>query len=185
MDAGELEAERSCLKQAQVRVSIEAVEQLGDAGQLDVAEIAGRNRELADLLELAHLAGVVEEGQALVVSRRIREQEAVVIRELLLDATQSREVVVHLLDGDEVEPAEDLGEQRVVVLAAVLDAEVGDVPGREEQPVGRLRRDLPPRLGIAVATQSAELRRHAVVVGEVWLRERRHQKTNGALQAGS
>jgi hypothetical protein len=108
-----------------------------------------------------------------------------VIRELLLDATQSREVVVHLLDSDEVEPAEDLGDQRVVVLAAVLDAQVGDVPGREQQPVGRLRRDLPPRLGIAVATQSAELRRHAVVVGEVWLRERRHQKTNGALQAGS
>jgi hypothetical protein len=70
-----------------------------------------------------------------------------------VDRLDPAQVVVHLLDGDEIEPADHLGDQRVVRVEPVLDAEVRDVPRGHEQRVLRLRRDLPTRLIAAVGTQ--------------------------------
>jgi hypothetical protein len=60
-----------------------------------------------------------------------------------VDGPKRRHVVVDLLEGDQVEPAEELGEEAMVLVPALLagSAEVGDVPGREEESVGRLRRN--------------------------------------------
>ena len=81
------------------------------------------------------------------------------------------QVVVDLLDGDEVEPADDLRDQPVVVVEPVLDAEVGDVPGSEQQAAGALLRDRPTRLGVAVAPERPRLRGGGVGVVEPGLRE--------------
>lgn len=91
-----------------------------------------------------------------------------------LDAPEPGEIVVYLLDRAEVEPGEDLGEQTVVGGAALVDAEVGDVPGADEEAVSGLAWDRAPGLGVAVAAQGLELGVDAVVVGEGGLGEGRH-----------
>src|SRR5262249_35667605 len=86
------------------------------------------------------------------------------------------EVVIGLLNRDCVEPADDLGDQPVVVLAALLQAEVGDVPGREPQPTRCRRRDRAVLLAWLRGgpAQRPQLRIAGGLVFEAGLAEDRH-----------
>jgi len=68
VDACEQEAKRAGLECGEIGAAIEAAERLVDAGQLDVSQRVDGDREAACELEHLDLAGVVEEGCALVVA---------------------------------------------------------------------------------------------------------------------
>ena len=177
VDAHHLEPERGGLERAEIGPAVEPGEGRRRPGNLDLGQLARRDREATDLLEQADLRRVVQERLALEVARRVREEQRVAGRQRLLDREDAAEVVVHLLDGDHVEPADDLGDQPVVGVDPLLDAEIGDVPGREQQAVARLCRDLPARCGVAIRPQCVDLRAGVVGVVERRLRERRHART--------
>ena len=130
------------LEGCQVGVAVKALEGLRVVGQLDRAQARGRKGDLADLFEQRELGAVIQECRALVVARGVRHQHAVGDRQLLVQVEQVAEVLAAFLDGDEVEPTHDLGDQGLVLVAALLRAEVGDVPGGDQQPVGRAGGDV-------------------------------------------
>src|SRR5256885_6823978 len=76
-----------------------------------------------------------------------------------------------LLDGERIEPPDDLGDQLSVVRGSLLDAEVRNVPRGDEQPVWRLRRDPAREL---VLPEVIDLCADIVRVLELGLREWRH-----------
>jgi hypothetical protein len=76
------------------------------------AVVAGYLGDLPDLLESGYFGGVVDERHALVVTGGVGEEQAVVGRQVLGYAAEAREVVVDLLQGDQVEPAQDLRDER-------------------------------------------------------------------------
>ena len=81
------------------------------------------------------------------------------------------EVVGNLLDRDEIEPAEYLSDQPMVFLPSILNAEVGDVPRRDEQmaaPAGWNASEL------LVLAQGGDLGFELVVERRPRLAKRRH-----------
>src|SRR3989440_11871571 len=84
-----------------------------------------------------------------------------------------------LLDGKRIEPPDGLGDQLSVVPGSLLDAEVRDVPGGDEQPVLRLRRDPAREL---VLPEMIDLRADIVRVLELWLREWWHSVLRRRVQ---
>jgi hypothetical protein len=145
--------------------------------KFDVAGIRGRDRDFADLLQQCQLGAVVDEGGAFVVSARIREEEPVFGWEVALNRTQAGEAVVHLLDCDEVEPAQQLGDKAVVVVAALLLGvpQIGNVPGCEKEAIGCLVRYVTADLGRLIPVKRTNLSVGVVVVFEVRLLEWRHR----------
>jgi hypothetical protein len=79
------------------------------------------------------------------------------------------EVLFALLHGHDVEPRHHHGDEREVLVRALLLAEVGDVPRQDEDPARALLRNL--AYGF-VRAESLELRVDVVVVRDVGLRER-------------
>ena len=77
------------------------------------------------------------------------------------DIFEVGEVVAHLLNGDEVEPAHDLRDEAAVLVAPLLQAEVRDVPGRDEQASLLARRD-PSRA--LVRAKGVDFGLHLIVV---------------------
>ena len=84
-----------------------------------------------------------------------------------------------LLHGERIEPPYDLGDQLSLVPGSLLDAEVRDVPGGDEQPVLRLRRDPAREL---VLPEMIDLRADIVRVLELWLREWWHSGLRRRVQ---
>lgn len=125
-----------------------AGELLGEGAGGDGGELFLGDDDLAREAGEGHLAGVEEEGEALAVARVARrhvgEDEVPVVAERLEHVAQGLEVGAHLLQGDNVEVRDDLGdgEQGVeVALGAVAllggplfgqAAEVAKVPRRDE-----------------------------------------------------
>ena len=174
MDVQQGEAEGAALEAREVGPAVEPGERGRRARQLDRRELARRDREPPDLLQPLHLPRVVEERLPLLVARGVGEEQVVASRQLGVDRLDPAQVVVHLLHGDEVEPRHHLGDQRVVGVEPVLDAEVRDVPGREQQTVAALRRNLPPRLLPPVGAHGRDLTVEVVLVVEARFRKRRH-----------
>src|SRR5207302_7816923 len=85
-----------------------------------------------------------------------------------------------LLDGKRIEPPDDLGDQLSVVPGSLLDAEVRDVPGGDEQPVLRLRRDPAREL---VLPEMIDICADIVRVLELWLREGWHGELQRKLRS--
>lgn len=108
-------------------------------------QLRRRNRQAPDLLELLDNRGVGDERDALLIARCFGKQHAVVAGQFCHDGPQAAEVVVDLLDGDDVKPADDLREQAVVFCAALLHAEVRDVPRRQQQLARGASGDTPQR----------------------------------------
>ena len=117
----------------QVRRAVESIEAKWVALQADRVVVRRRECDLPDFLQSLQLAPVVEERHPLVVAGRVGHQDAIRARQLLVDVEQLAEVLAHLLHGHDIEPTDDLGQQVPVLRAALLGAEVGDVPGGDEQ----------------------------------------------------
>ena len=115
-------------------------------------------------------------------------------RELGAYAVQPGEVVAHLLEGHQVEPVDDLGDQGVVARLAGLGAEVGEVPRGEEQAVVVPPWNLAAGLVVAVVPQGTFFGGEGEGVGEAWFgkdgREgppgsQRSPGVNGAMHSGA
>ena len=142
MDVRKQEAGLPGLEGGEVRRPVERHERLADLGGPDGGQLARREADLADLLERAHLAAVVQERHPLVVAGGVREEGAIVLRQVRLDGAEADEVVAHLLEGDELEPADHRGEQLVILVAPLVRAEAGDVPACDEEAAPLALRDL-------------------------------------------
>ena len=136
MHVDEQESERAGLEGRHVGAAVEPLESLGDARQLDVTQLARRHRQPTDLLERPHLGRVVEKRLALTVPRGVRDERPVRRRQERVDRPEATQVVRDFLDRNHVEPADHFRDQPVILLATLLDAEVGDVPGSDQQPIG-------------------------------------------------
>src|SRR5205823_7266183 len=130
--------------------------------------VPGWERGLTDFFQKSELGAVVEEGQTLVVSGAIGHDESPRPSQVVVHVCQIAVVPVSLLDGERIEPPDDLGDQLSVVPGSLLDAEVRDVPRGDEQPVWRLRRDPAREL---VLPEMIDLCAHIVRVLKLWLRE--------------
>lgn len=102
-----------------------------------------RDHELAGEPAEDHLPAVVEEGEPLVIAlpaeRHVGDDVFPPPAEDRLHGVERREIAAHLLHGDEIEAADDLGdvEEALGEPAAVFArVELADVPGREEQRLG-------------------------------------------------
>ena len=124
----------------QIGISIESREGLRDAGQLDVAPIAVDDDDFADLRAQGDAAGVVDVSRALVVTGAVIEDPGEMRGQFSRDGEKVFEVIGDFLDRDEFEPAQDFGDDFKIVGAALVYAQVGDIPARDQYRTGLARR---------------------------------------------
>src|SRR3954451_19847877 len=118
MHVQEREAEAARLEAREVRAAVEPGKGGRRAGDGDLRELARRDRNAPYLTQPRDLASVVEERLPLAVARGVGEEQVVACRQVRVDRLDPAQVVVHLLDGRQVETAPPPGGQGGVGLGA-------------------------------------------------------------------
>ena len=128
MDVHEAEDRLPRLEGDDVGIPVKALElRQRRLGQLHILQVRRLDGDLADELAGRDLRRVVDEGHAFVVARRIREDRAPSLGQRGHELVEASAVVLHLLDGHQVEPRDHFGDQRVILRPADLGAEAAPV----------------------------------------------------------